>query len=77
MFEQLHEVRPGDAVTIFSNDQQFSYRVSDVRSVERTDVSVVQPTSTPAVTLITCTGVWLTDLQDYSERLVVRAELIP
>ena len=76
VFEQLHNVRPGDAITVFSNDQHFSYRVSDVRSVERTDVSVVQPTSTPTLTLITCTGMWLPLVNDYAKREVVRAELV-
>jgi LPXTG-site transpeptidase (sortase) family protein len=76
VFELLHEVRPGDAITIFSDDLQFSYRVSDVRSVERTDVSVVQPIRTAALTLITCIGPWLPLINDYAKRVVVRAELV-
>ena len=51
------------------------YAVNEVERVDRTDVSVVQPTDVPTATLITCTGVWLPQLQDYSERLIVRAEL--
>jgi LPXTG-site transpeptidase (sortase) family protein len=75
VFEQLHDVHAGDDITIFSNDQRFSYRVSDVRTVQRSDVSVVQPTTTPALTLITCTGVWLPVVNDYAQRVIVRAEL--
>lgn len=76
VFEHLHDVHTGDAITIFSNDQRFSYRVSVVRTVERSDVSVVQPSTTPALTLITCTGVWLPLVNDYAQRVIVRAELL-
>jgi LPXTG-site transpeptidase (sortase) family protein len=75
VFEDLHNVRTGDAVEVLSGARSFSYRVVDVRNVGRTDVSVVQPTETPSVTLITCTGHWLPLVFDYAERLVVRAEL--
>jgi LPXTG-site transpeptidase (sortase) family protein len=77
VFEHLHQVGKGDAIHVFSADQQFEYQVVDTHSVGRTDVSVVQPTATPAVTLITCTGPWLPLVNDYAERLVVRAELVP
>jgi sortase A len=75
VFEHLREVAVGEMVQVFSNDQRFDYRVVDVRTVSRSDVSVVQPTDTPSVTLITCTGVWLPLVNDYSQREVVRAEL--
>jgi hypothetical protein len=50
--------------------------VVEVRTVARTDVSIVEPTGTASLSLITCTGIWLPLLWDYTERLVVRAELI-
>jgi sortase A len=75
VFENLKEVRVGDAVQVLSDEQQFEYMVDSVQTVERNDVSVVRPTSQPSVTLITCTGVWLPLVSDYSERLVVRAQL--
>jgi sortase A len=76
VFEHLHEVRVGDAVQLFSDQAQFTYRVVDVRTVARNDVSVVEPTATPSATLITCTGAWIPVLNDYAQRLVVRAELV-
>ena len=76
VFQHIDDLQPGDRLSLFSDEREFIYKVTDVRAVSRTDVSVVDSTGTPSVTLITCTGVWLTDLQDYSERLVVRAELI-
>ncbi|MBA2527863.1 MAG: hypothetical protein H0V18_19090 [Pyrinomonadaceae bacterium] len=46
-----------------------------MREVDRTDVSVMAPTEAPNLSLITCTGVWIPFVRDYTRRLVVRAEL--
>jgi sortase (surface protein transpeptidase) len=43
--------------------------------VPRTDTTSIEPGEAAAVSLITCTGVWLPTIWDYTERLVVRAEL--
>jgi LPXTG-site transpeptidase (sortase) family protein len=75
VFEHLDQVHAGDRVSVFSAQREFEYRVSSVRSVSRSDVSVLERTETPALTLITCTGLWLPTVWDYTERLVVRAEL--
>jgi hypothetical protein len=57
-------------------DAAFDYLVTDVRTVARTDVSVVAPTGGATLSLITCTGPWLPTVGDYAQRLVVRAELV-
>jgi len=76
VFERLYLGRVGDVVLVFSGPEQvFEYRVVEVQAVSRTDVSVLQPTDTPSISLITCTGAWNAALHDYMERLVVRAEL--
>jgi LPXTG-site transpeptidase (sortase) family protein len=75
VFEHLHQLDAGDVVQVFSADQEFEYRVASMRHVGRDDVSVVQPTAAPSVTLITCTGTWLPLVNDYAERLAVRADL--
>ena len=75
VFQHLDELQPGDQVSLFSDSQEFVYVVTDVRVVSPTDMTVVQPTKIGSATLITCTGVWLPSLQDYSQRLIVRAEL--
>jgi LPXTG-site transpeptidase (sortase) family protein len=75
VFNDLDQVQVGDTVQVFSADREFDYQVVDVRTVGRTDLSVVRPTATASVTLMTCTGVWLPVVSDYSQRLVVRAEL--
>jgi LPXTG-site transpeptidase (sortase) family protein len=77
VFHDLDRVQVGDDVQVYSSDQRFDYRVVEVRTVRRTDVSVVSPTPAPSITLMTCTGVWLPVVSDYAERLVVRAQLAP
>ena len=75
VFEQLFRAHVGDLVEVFDGTERFDYRVVDVHAVSRTDVSVLLPTESASVSLITCTGVWNAALHDYMERLVVRAEL--
>jgi len=76
VFETLERARVGDLIQVSGTSGDFAYRVVDVRRVSRTDVSVLEPTATAAVSLITCTGRWLPQLQDYAERVVVRGELV-
>src|SRR5439155_17759836 len=76
VFSSLDRVRVGDQIQVFSGAQPFEYQVVDVRRVPRTDVSVVSPTETASISLITCTGAWLPAIGDYAQRLVVRAELV-
>ncbi|GEM_PF-7112417 len=77
VFADLDKVHTGDLIHLLSGDQDFVYRVVEIRAVPRDDISVIQPTDTPTVTLITCTGTWVPRLWDYDQRLVVRGELLP
>lgn len=77
VFEHLHDVGVGETVQVFSGEQPFVYRVVSVKTVSRNDVSVVKPTPTPSLTMITCTGTWLPLVSDFTQRVVVRAELSP
>ena len=76
VFEHLDGVSSGDVVSVFGADRRFDYRVREVRDVARTDVAVLDPSTTPTLTLITCSGLWLPTVGDYNQRLVVTAELI-
>jgi LPXTG-site transpeptidase (sortase) family protein len=76
VFETLDRAAVGDLVQIFSNDDEFDYQVSSVDHVPRTDTDVVAQGTRPIISMITCTGVWLPTIWDYTERLVVRAELV-
>jgi LPXTG-site transpeptidase (sortase) family protein len=76
VFQTLDQARVGDVVDLFSGPEHFEYRVVDVRSVPRTDVSGLDATDEPTISLITCTGAWNPFLWDYSERLIVRGRLV-
>jgi LPXTG-site transpeptidase (sortase) family protein len=75
VFQDLDRVHTGDTVQVFSDADEFVYQVVSTSRVPRSDSSVLQPTSATGVTLITCTGMWLPTIWDYTERLVVYAEL--
>ncbi len=77
VFRDLVKVQLGDVITVYGGTRRFDYRVSGETAVSRTDISVLQPTSNSTLTLVTCMGTWLPDINDFSERLVVRAELMP
>ena len=76
VFQNLDRARRGDMVELSTPDGDYVYRVVDIKRVPRTDVSVVEPTDSASASLITCTGLWLPNINDYAERLVVRAELV-
>ena len=76
VFATLDQTVAGDQVQIFSDTDEFDYQVASVDHVPRTDTDVLAQGPTPTISLITCTGVWLPTIWDYTERLVVRAELV-
>ena len=76
VFEHLDRAQVGDTVEIYSGNQLYDYRVVQVRRVSSTDLSVLDPTDSASISLITCAGIWLPLANEYSERLVVRAELV-
>lgn len=76
VFHALPHVSMGDIIEIWSENRRFQYRVAAIWSVPRGDSTVVQPTPTRSISLITCTGQWLPLERDYSHRLVVRADLV-
>jgi LPXTG-site transpeptidase (sortase) family protein len=76
VFEHLDGVQRGALIHVFSETTRFDYRVVDIRDVSRADVSVLDPEQKPTLSLITCSGLWLPTIWDYTQRLVVRAELI-
>jgi LPXTG-site transpeptidase (sortase) family protein len=78
VFARLDQVKLGQSIHVFSETQEFDYSVVSTTHVPRTDTSTIeQHDDMAAVSLITCTGMWLPILWDYAERLVVRAELTP
>jgi len=69
-FYNLDALAPGDAIDVTTAQGSFTYRVTRTRVVAPGDVSVVDPTSTPVLTLTTCNPRF-----SASSRLVVQAAL--
>jgi sortase A len=70
LFRDLDRLKPGDEVTLSTAVRDYTYRVTGMRIVEPTEVSVMEPTVRPTVTLISCYP-YLVD----NQRIVVFAEL--
>ncbi len=71
IFTHLGDVKVGEGVVIATDERQYLYRVTDTKVVTPDDVSVLDQTPDPTVTLITC---WPDKI--YSHRLVVTARLV-
>jgi sortase A len=74
-FWNLKNLKTGDEVIVQTQKKVYTYRVREQQVVNDTDMSVVQPSDKPQLTLITCTG-WDTNLRLYLKRLVVYADLL-
>lgn len=70
LFRDLDKLAPGDEIQLQTASRQFVYRVTGIRVVEPTKVSVMGATIRPTLTLISCYP-YLVD----TERIVVTAEL--
>ncbi len=71
LFRDLDQLKPGDEILIQTTSQDFTYRVTGTRIVEPTEVSVLEPTARPTITLISCYP-YLVD----NQRIVVFGELV-
>ncbi len=80
VFYHLAEVEVGDDIVITGDKGGlYYYRVTWVEQVDASSAEiddVVGPTDENSVTLITCGGTWNAKVQEYSQRTVVRAELL-
>lgn len=70
IFRELDKLKPGDEVQVFTASQKFVYRITGTRIVSPTEVSVMNSTISPTITLISCYP-YLVDTQ----RIVVFGEL--
>jgi sortase A len=70
IFRKLEDVKIGDEITLYGGQQPYRYIVRATRIVDPDDVSVMYPTSTPVLTLLTCYP-YMID----SHRVIVIAEL--
>lgn len=72
IFRDLPKLDLGDEVFVYTASQVYRYVVTQKRIVEPTDVSVMYPTSSPVLTLISCYPYRIN-----THRIVVIAELEP
>jgi len=73
LFNRLDELELGDTISITYNSNNFEYKVSEIKIVEPTDVSVLNSDKDEvSLTLITCHPVRV-----LSHRLIIKAILIP
>lgn len=73
-FRYLADLRYGDVIWVYTEQNLYEYLVQEQRVVEETDLSIVSPSEESLLTLITCTD-WNATLRYYQRRLVVRAAL--
>lgn len=69
-FNRLDEIEKNDYIIIESNNNKFKYKVTEIKVVLPTEVSVLNKTEDSEITLITCTPVRVG-----SHRLVVKGVL--
>ncbi len=71
VFYHLDKLKQGDEFSLFWNEQEYTYRVREIKVVEPTAIQVEDNTDEPILTLYTCTPMWTA-----KQRLVVVADLI-
>ncbi len=76
VFRDLHLVRPGDPLVVYTAQGQFTYRVVALRLVAPDDLSVLAPSIEPRLTLLTCAGEFDFRAQTFTERLAVVGHLV-
>src|SRR3970282_2918732 len=54
LFRHLDQLKPGDEVRLYTASQEFRYIVREWKIVEPTEVSVMDPTPTATLPLISC-----------------------
>jgi sortase A len=70
IFRHLDRLKPGDEIQVYTASQIYTYVVTGTRIVAPTEVSVMNPTAHPSLTLISCYP-YMVD----NQRIVVAAEL--
>ena len=69
LFGNLPKIKKGDQIHLFTNEDWFTYVVSDTYTVQPEDIKVLSKKHGYELTLYTCIG------KDYQQRFVVKAKL--
>jgi len=70
IFKRLGELKPGDAIELYTQHVLYTYVVTSQTAVDPSDTGVLAPTPKPTVTLISCTPYWVD-----TERVIVQGVL--
>lgn len=70
VFKRLGELKPGDQISLYTRHAVYAYTVTTQQVVDPSDVSVLNPTRTSTITLISCTPYWVD-----TQRLIIHAVL--
>jgi len=70
-FYLLDKLEIGDIISVIWKEQNYYYRVKETKVVPDTELSVLNPSDKPIITLFTCTPIYSTE-----NRLVVVGELM-
>jgi sortase A len=70
VFRYLDRLKPGDEITVFTQQRSYTYIVSGWELVEPMQIDVMDPTPNPTITLISCYP-YLIDTQ----RIIVKGQL--
>lgn len=70
-FYLLDKLEEGDIVSTIWEDKDYYYKVSEIKIVDATELSILEPTEEAILTLFTCHPIYSTE-----KRLVVKARLI-
>jgi sortase A len=70
LFKRNAELAPGDSIYLYTRHMVYRYVVTNRQVVDPSDVSVLDPTSRPVITLISCVPYWVD-----TQRLIVQATL--
>lgn len=70
IFKRVDELKPGDAIILKSAHGSYLYIVTGQSVVDPSDTTPLNPTTSPTITLISCTPYWVD-----TQRLIIRAVL--
>ncbi len=56
VFHNIHLLKSGDVITLYTASYQFTYTVQKTQVVPPTDIQIMAPTTKPMLTLFTCDG---------------------
>lgn len=74
VFRQVRQLRPGDPLAVTTFDRVYHYRIAKTTIVNPNDVHVLDPTTHPTLTLVTC---YPFDFIGHApQRFIVSADLV-